>query len=219
MGPTLVSFEKEFPQAGECALRTELATLPWGYLLLVAYWTVFIAELVGDKSIYTVSSLTLRFRPLVVFVGVFFAFTFKMLSAVLVGRFVVNLNYRWTDLVSACAFFVSAMLIWFEEHETAAARPAVTVPWWRAALISFGSLFFTEWGDPGQISAAALTLKSHAVFAVWLGGTLAMTTKALLAMTLGLQLRDRLPRRTLRTVASVSCCILGVLALGEIAFR
>jgi putative Ca2+/H+ antiporter (TMEM165/GDT1 family) len=86
-------------------------------------------------------------------------------------------------------------------------------------MISFGSLFFTEWGDPGQISAAALTLKSHAIFAVWLGGTLAMTTKALLAMTLGLQLRDRLPRRTLRAVASVSCCILGVLALGEIAFR
>ena len=66
---------------------------------------------------------------------------------------------------------------------------------------------------------AALTLKSHAVVAVWLGGTLAMTTKALLAMTLGLQLRDRLPRRTLRAVASVSCCILGVLALGQVAFR
>jgi putative Ca2+/H+ antiporter (TMEM165/GDT1 family) len=200
-------------------LRSELAALPFGYLFLVSYWTVFIAELVGDKSIYTVSSLTLRFRPPVVFVGVFFAFAAKMLAAVLLGRFVVNLNYRWTDLVSACAFFLSAMLIWFEEHETATAEPTVTVPVWRAALISFGSLFFTEWGDPGQISAAALTLKSHAIFAVWLGGTLAMTTKAALAMTLGVQLRDRLPQRTLRTLASVSCCILGVLALGGIAFR
>ena len=200
-------------------MRSELAALPFGYLFLVSYWTVFIAELVGDKSIYTVSSLTLRFRPVVVFVGAFFAFAMKMLAAVLLGRFVVNLNYRWTDLVSACAFFVSAILIWFEEHETAPAQPAITVPGWRAAMISFCSLFFTEWGDPGQISAAALTLKSHAIFAVWLGGTLAMTTKAALAMTLGVQLRNRLPQRTLRTLASVSCCILGVLAMEGIAFR
>jgi hypothetical protein len=46
-----------------------------------------------------------------------------------------------------------------------------------------------------------------------------MTTKAALAMTPGVQLRDRLPRRMLCTLASVSCCILGVLALGGIAFR
>lgn len=200
-------------------MRSELAALPFGYLFLVSYWTVFIAELVGDKSIYTVSSLTLRFRPLMVLPGVVIAFALKMLAAVLLGRFVVHLNYRWTDLVSACAFFVSAMLIWFGEHETASTQPTVKVSWWHAAMISFGSLFFTEWGDPGQISAVALTLKSHAIFAVWLGGTLAMTTKAALAMTLGVQLRDRLPQRTLRTLASVSCCILGVLALGGMAFR
>lgn len=108
-------------------MRTELAALPFGYLPLVAYWTVFIAELVVDKSIYTVSSLTLRFRPLVVIVAVVFAFALKMLAAVLLGRFVVQLNSRWTDLVSACAFFVSATLIWFGEHETSVAPPASSV--------------------------------------------------------------------------------------------
>lgn len=72
-------------------------------------------------------------------------------------------------MVSACAFFVSATLIWFDEHERSTEKPAVKVPWFRAALVSFGSLFFTEWGDPGQISAAALTLKSHSLYAVWLG--------------------------------------------------
>jgi Uncharacterized protein family UPF0016 len=112
------------PRGGRDTLRSELAALPFGYLFLVFYWTVFIAELVGDKSIYTVSSLTLRFRPLVVFMGAFVAFAVKMLAAVLLGRFVVNLNYRWTDLVSACAFFVSAMLIWFATgcHSSLVAR-------------------------------------------------------------------------------------------------
>jgi Ca2+/H+ antiporter, TMEM165/GDT1 family len=197
----------------------ELANLPFGYLLLVAYWTVFIAELVGDKSIYTVSSLTLRFRPFIVFGALVFAFAFKMFAAVLLGRVVVQLNSRWTDPASACAFFVSAMLIWFDEHETSVDKPDANVSWSRAALVSFGSLFFTEWGDPGQISAAALTLKSHSLFAVWLGGTLAMTTKGILAMVLGVKLRDRLPQRTLRTLASASCLILGLLALGGVVVR
>jgi putative Ca2+/H+ antiporter (TMEM165/GDT1 family) len=200
-------------------LRTELAMLPFGYLLVVTYWTVFISELVGDKSIYTVSSLALRFRPPVVFLGLAFAFASKMLAAVLLGSFIVQLNSRWTDWVSAGAFFVSAMVIWFEEPETRASQPAANVSWSRAAMVCFSSLFFTEWGDPGQISAAALTLKSHAIFAVWLGGTLAMITKGLLAMVLGVKLRDRLPQRALRTLASASCCILGILALGGIAFR
>jgi hypothetical protein len=46
-----------------------------------------------------------------------------------------------------------------------------------------------------------------------------MITKGGLAMVLGVKLRDRLPQRTLRTLASASCCILGVLALGGIALR
>ena len=216
---TLAAVQHEFRLAGECALQAELTTLPLGYLLLMAYWTVFIAELVGDKSIYTVSSLTLRFRPPVVLVAVAFAFAFKMLAAVLLGRLVVQLASRWTDLVSAGAFFISATLIWFEEHETPAAGPAVKVSWFRAAVVSFGSVFFTEWGDPGQISAAALALKSHAIFGVWLGGTLAMMTKGALAIALGVKLRDRLPQRALRVLASASCCVLGVLALGGIALR
>ena len=200
-------------------MGNELANLSFGYLLLVAYWTVFIAELVGDKSIYTVSSLTLRFRSFIVFGALVFAFAFKMFAAVLLGRVVVQLNSRWTDPASACAFFVSAMLIWFDEHETSVDKPDANVSWSRAALVSFGSLFFTEWGDPGQISAAALTLKSHSLFAVWLGGTLAMTTKGILAMVLGVKLRDRLPQRTLRTLASASCLILGLLALGGVVVR
>jgi Ca2+/H+ antiporter, TMEM165/GDT1 family len=200
-------------------LRTQPATLPFAYLLLLTYWTVFISELVGDKSIYTVSSLALRFRPTMVFLGLVLAFASKMLAAVLLGSFVVQLNSRWTDVASACAFFVSAMVIWFDEPETPNSQPRANVSWSRAAMVCFSSLFFTEWGDPGQISAAALTLKSHAILAVWLGGTLAMITKGLLALVLGVELRDRLPQRTLRTLASASCCILGVLALGGVAFR
>src|SRR6185503_18691798 len=39
------------------------------YLLLVAYGTILVSELIGDKSIYTISSLTMRFHSLYVFCG------------------------------------------------------------------------------------------------------------------------------------------------------
>ncbi|MDT5262077.1 MAG: Ca2+/H+ antiporter, family, partial [Acidobacteriota bacterium] len=82
----------------------------------------------------------------------------------------------------------------------------------------FASLFLTEWGDPGQISAAALTAQTHLPHAVWLGGTLALTTKGALALTLGLKLRDRINEKVLRRVAAASCCILGLLALRDALF-
>jgi len=197
----------------------ELATLPFGYLVLVAYWTVLVAELIGDKTIYMVSSLAMRFRPLAVLAPMLLASATKMLAAVLLGKLIVRFNSRWTDLISACTFFLSAALIWFEEKEERPKQSPINVHWSRAALVSFGSLFFAEWGDPGQISAAALVLKSHSPWAVWLGGTCAMVTKGVLAMTLGMKLAERLPQRTLRTLASASCGVLGVVALGGFVLR
>ncbi len=196
----------------------ELTALSFGSLTLLAYWTVLLSELVADKSIYTVGSLILRFRPVIVLAAAIVAFAGKMFAAVLLGKVVIQLNSRWTDLVSAFAFFLS-MMIWFEGYETSTDEAEADVSWSRGALVSFGSLFFTEWADPGQISGVALTLKSHSLLAVWLGGTLAMISKGGLAMALGVKLRDRLPQRKLRTLASASCSILGVITVGEIVLR
>ncbi len=193
-----------------------LAGLPFGYLVLMVYWTVLMAELVGDKAIYAVSSLSLRYRSSVVLSALISAFSLKMLAAVLLGRIMVQLNSRWTDLISAAAFFLSALLIWFEEPKLPPDSRMVDAVWWRGALVCFASLFFTEWGDPGQISVAALTIKAHAPFAAWLGGTSAMITKGALAMIVGVKLGDHLPQRALRTLASVSCGLLGILAFGGI---
>jgi putative Ca2+/H+ antiporter (TMEM165/GDT1 family) len=85
--------------------------------------------------------------------------------------------------------------------------------WSRGILVSFGSFFFTEWGDPGQIAAAALVLKSNLLLATWTGATLALMTKGTAALTLGLQIRNRLPQKALRVLASGSCCVLGILAI------
>ena len=59
--------------------------------------------------------------------------------------------------------------------------------------VSFLSIFFSEWADLGQISAAALVTKFNAPVPIWLGGSLALCSKAALVMTLGLNLRRRYP--------------------------
>lgn len=200
-------------------MQDKLASLPFIYFALLAYWTVLIAEMLGDKSIYTVGSLALRFRPALVFAGTALAFAGKMFVAVLLGRVLVLLTPQRAALLSAGAFFLSATLIWFGEKEEPPRSIAANTSSLHAAAVCFAALFFTEWGDPGQIAAAALAVKSHWLLATWLGGTVAMMTKGSLAMVLGVKLRERIPRRTLRTIACTSCCVLGVLALGGAAFH
>ena len=185
-------------------------------LVLLAFWTVLIAELVGDKSIYTLTSLSLRFRPWLVYAAFAVASGAKMLAAVWLGRVFVQFHSHWTYVVSGVAFFISAILIWYDEPpKPVAGEELKRTRWPQGALVCFTSFFLTEWGDPGQISAAALVLNSHLVLATWIGATLAILFKGGVAMTVGLQLRNRLPRWTLRALASSSCCLLGILAFGE----
>ena len=187
----------------------------YGYALLTSYWTVLVAELLGDKSIYTVASLALRFRTFIVLGGMLIAFAAKMFIAVLLGQTLAQMPVHWLQGLSAMIFFFAAVLIWIKRPKPGYAQPAVTRIWSRAAVIPFASLFFSEWGDPGQISAAALTAKSQLPLIIWLGGTLALVTKGVFAMILGLKLRDRLPQNALRIIATASCCTLGVLALRD----
>lgn len=189
------------------------------YIFLAAYWTVLVVELIGDKTIYTVTSLAVRFRAGLVFGAMTIAFGGKMFAAVLLGAALVQLPLKWAALLSAAVFFSAALVIWFRKPEQLPAEGTRTRNWSRATLVSFASLFFTEWGDPGQIATAALTAQFQSPLATWLGGTLAMATKGAFALLLGVKLRARIPDRMLRILASTSCCVLGMVALGEALFQ
>jgi Ca2+/H+ antiporter, TMEM165/GDT1 family len=187
-------------------------------VLLLSFWTVFVAELVGDKSIYSIASLSLRFRAGVLFTGITAAFAGKMLAAVLLAKVLVRLHF-WTDFLSAVAFFVSAFFLWIEEPEAIQAPKPGSGGWWPGLAVCFGALFLTEWGDPSQIAVAALSVKSHTWLEPWLGGSLAMAAKGALAMTIGIKIRDWFPQKMLRTVATASFLLLGILALSGLALR
>jgi putative Ca2+/H+ antiporter (TMEM165/GDT1 family) len=189
------------------------AASTFGATALLAFWSVFIAELVGDKSIYALTSFALRFHWAAVLAAFTVASAAKMMAAALLGSAIMRIHGHWTYVVSAVAFFVSAVLIWVEEPPETGQENAKRDNWSRGILVSFSSFFFTEWGDPGQIAAAALVLKSNLLLATWTGATLALMTKGTAALTLGLQIRNRLPQKALRILASGSCCVLGILAI------
>jgi putative Ca2+/H+ antiporter (TMEM165/GDT1 family) len=182
---------------------------------LLAFWAVLVAELVGDRSMYALASLSLRFRWPVVFAAYTFAYASKMAVAVLLAQVITRFQSHWTYLVSAAAFFISAILIWLDESPKINDAGGKQAAWPKGVLVCFCSFFLTEWGDPGQIAAAALVLRFHLTFAAWLGATLALMLKGGVAIVVGLQIRDRLPLGTLRVVSSASCCILGILAIAE----
>jgi putative Ca2+/H+ antiporter (TMEM165/GDT1 family) len=193
--------------------------MQFGYALLVTYWTVLVAELVSDKSIYTVASLSLRFRGGLMLGGMAAAFGAKMLAAVAFGQALVHAPLRLTASLSAITFFLAALFIWRRGRRSPSQRAMALSGWRGTALIPFASLFFTEWADLGQISAATLAAQFHLPLPVWVGGTLALLTKGMLAMALGQKLRDRIPRQALRLFGAISCCILGLLSLTESVFH
>lgn len=179
----------------------------------LSYWTVLASELIGDRSIYTVTSLAMRFRPRLVYCGISLAFLGKMLIAVWFGQLLSQLPSSWMSAISAATFLASAVCLWFHKEKPPSVHSGIPVSWTSGVSVSFVSIFFSEWADLGQISAAALVMKSHAPGLVWLGGSLALCTKGALALALGLSLRDRVPRHVVRLLSAASCLVLALISL------
>jgi putative Ca2+/H+ antiporter (TMEM165/GDT1 family) len=185
-------------------------------VFFVAYATVLTAELVGDKTLYTIASLAARFPRAPVFVALSAAFMGKMLAAILFGKILLRVVGHWTSIISAVGFFACALFIWLKKPERDDDDAVGKPRWARVAAVSFGALFFTEWFDTGQVAAAALAANTQALWTVWLGGTLALLTKGTMAMILGAKLGAKVPHRLMRTLACSACCLLGIFSLEEI---
>ena len=64
----------------------------------------------------------------------------------------------------------------------------------------------------GQITAAMLAARYHTGLIIWFAATLALITKAILAMTVGVSLRRWVPERTLRYRVLGLCLTMGTLS-------
>lgn len=189
------------------------------FLLIMTYLTVFTGELIGDKLLYTIGTLATRYRVLPMLCGVGLAFMGKMMAAVILGGLISRLPMKLVAAVSACTFFAMAVALTFKTPKRGIIESKQSGHWFRPVVVAFSVVFFSEWGDVGQVAAAALAARYQAPLVIWFGATLAMVTKAALAMTIGITLQNRISQEALRYCGVCLLFSLGVLSLLSVAFR
>jgi Ca2+/H+ antiporter, TMEM165/GDT1 family len=186
-------------------------------LFFLTYGTVFLAEIVGDKLLYTTGVLATRYRTIPIMVGMVVAFMAKMAVAVMVGNAISRLPPLLVAGVTAASFLGVAFTLWRKPTGGSESRKEHTAS--KAAMVSFAAIFFSEWGDVGQITAAALSAKYSAPFVVWLGAVSAMATKGALAASIGAGVRawisERIPPKVLRYGGVGLLLLLGMLSIIE----
>src|SRR6185437_5032905 len=92
-----------------CLLLRRRPMLP---ILLATYGTVFIAEIVGDKLLYTTGVLATRYRTAPILFGMACAFMAKMAVAVLVGKAISTLPRLLVAAITTINFFAIAWALW-----------------------------------------------------------------------------------------------------------
>src|SRR5207253_1152126 len=73
-------------------------------ILLTTFGAVFVAEIVGDKLLYTTGVLAARYRTMPIMLGMAVAFMCKMGVAVLVGEAVSKLPRMLVATITAISF-------------------------------------------------------------------------------------------------------------------
>jgi putative Ca2+/H+ antiporter (TMEM165/GDT1 family) len=196
-----------------------------------AYAAVFIAEIVGDKLLYTSGILATRFRWGPVISGMSLAFMAKMAVAVALGAAIGELLQPWlVAVLTAVSFIGVAITVWRQpDVRVATQRDAHPL---KGAAVTFSTILLAEWGDKGMMTAGvfAAAAVSQApklgagptgmAWVVWLAAVLAMVTKGGLAVTLGARARRwiaaHVSPRNVRYGAVAALVVLGVLCVLEV---
>ena len=196
-------------------------------IFFATYGAVFVAEIVGDKLLYTTGVLATRYRSASIVVGMAFAFMCKMAVAVAVGEAISRLPKPLVAAVTAASFIGVALALWRKSdirEEKPKDRAVI-----KGAAVAFAAIFFSEWGDVGMVTAAAMAAKFLTPappgtafvtgLVIWLGAVSAMVTKGVLATFLGAGIRlwiaERVSPRVVRYLAVGALAVLGVLAVLE----
>jgi Ca2+/H+ antiporter, TMEM165/GDT1 family len=188
-------------------------------ILFATYVAVFVAEIVGDKLLYTTGVLATRYKPTPIICGIAVAFMAKMGVAVLLGKAISTFLPRpVVAALTAINFCAIAYVLWRKPDKRNQVKKEY--PASRAALVSFAAIFFSEWGDVGQITAANMAAQySGWPWAVWFGAVGAMLTKGALAASIGAGVRQWIQNhfspQTIRYAAVGLLLLLGILSVVE----
>ncbi len=202
-------------------------------IVLTTYAAVFIAEIVGDKLLYTTGVLATRYRWGAVVIGMALAFACKMAAAVAIGAAVATLleHYRWVVALVTGASFVALALTMFRKSDVRNPKDKDTRIL-QGSMVAFATIFLSEWFDVGMQAAGTMAVTyvwstnrpgevsvMNAAVLVWIGAVGAMITKGGLAVAFGASVRnwiaERVDPRVVRYVAVAAILVIGTLAVLE----
>jgi Ca2+/H+ antiporter, TMEM165/GDT1 family len=196
---------------------------------LLAFGTAFLVVLaveLPDKTLVATVILTTRYRSAPVFLGVCVAFAVQCVIAAVFGSVLTLLPDKVVAGVVASLFALGAILLLregFAKHDedadtVANGRRQAQVTFSRAALTSFGVLFAAEWGDASQVAIAGLTARLDAPISVGLGGWVALTSVAGIAILVGRRVQQRLRPQLIQRGAGFVFAGFALLALGQVVY-
>jgi putative Ca2+/H+ antiporter (TMEM165/GDT1 family) len=147
--------------------------------------------------------------------------------AVAVGDAIARLPRPLVAAVTAASFIGVAFTLWRKPDVRPEKEKDKRV--FKGALVAFAAIFLSEWGDVGQVTAAAMAVRyvyvqepGHQLataITVWGGAVAAMVTKGTLAVFLGAGVRrwvaTRVSPRIVRYVAVAALLVIGTLAVLE----
>lgn len=84
---------------------------------------------------------------------------------------------------------------------------------WRVLATTFGMVFLAELGDKTQLAALAMTAKSRAPWAVFLGAAGALVLATLLGVTVGQTLTRAIPASYIQKAAALLFLAMGAFML------
>lgn len=191
-------------------------------IFFMTYASVFVAEIVGDKLLYTTGVLATRYRARPIVFGMTVAFMIKMALAVAVGQAIASLPPLLVAAISALSFSGVAYTLWRKDERRTPSDLVDDQPS-KAAAVSFVTVLLSEVGDVGQITTATLAAQFASPVTVWAGAVAAMVTKGVLAASIGSRVRvwlqDRIAPRTFRYGGVIALAVLGALSIAEVLSR
>src|SRR3954471_14931618 len=104
-------------------------------ILIATYGAVFVAEIVGDKLLYTTGVLATRYRTAPIMIGMLIAFMAKMAVAVAVGNAISKLPPFFVAALTSASFIGIAIALWRKPLERASFERDERAS--KAAVVSF----------------------------------------------------------------------------------
>ena len=186
-------------------------------VLIATFGAVFVAEIAGDKLLYTTGALATRYRIAPVLFGLTLACMAKMMGAVMIGKAISQLPSLLIAIVTSLSFVGMAIAVWRKPIDPVEMAADNNVS--KAAIITFSAIFFSEWGDLGQITAATMAARFGSPAVVWIGAVLAMVSKGSIAASVGAGAQawicEYLPPRMIKRCGAIWLLVLGALSVME----